>query len=1012
MGIFLLLQLNASAQERKISGTITGINNDPLMGVTIVVKGTTMGTLSDMNGKFTLPIPSTAKTLAFSFIGMISQEVEIGASNVYNIVLSESLQNLDEVVVVGYGTQKKISVTGAVVSVGTVDLVKSPNATITNTLAGRVTGLATVQYTGQPGGDDPSIYVRGIGSLSASASTPLMLVDGVERSFTQIDPNEVESISVLKDASATAVYGIRGANGVIIVTTKRGVEGAPKISFTASTGLQVPTRLVQMSDSYQYATVFNAAQYSDSPTATLKFSPAALEAFRTHTNPLIYPNTDWVNYLTKPSALQSQDNFNISGGSKIVKYFASLGYLNQEGLFKTFGTPSSYGLNYKRYNYRVNVDINMTKSTIFSISIGGRSEARQSPGSAPSWTSLYWAVPYSGQMYEGKRMVNDFTYIGGTENYDGLNAIGYGSGYTRSLTSVINLDISLQQKLEFVTKGLSWRFKASNNSTSGQSKTRSASTETYAPLYNCNADPTAIGDSTIVFRQSGSNSLLGYSEGSSKSRNWYLETALAYNRDFGSHHVTGLLLYNESKSFYPGTYSDIPTGYVGIASRGTYNYQSKYMAEINLGYNGSENFAPGHRFGFFPAYSLGWVVSEEPFLKDKISFLNSLKFRYSFGVVGNDQLGGSRFLYLADSYSANSFVYGNSYSFGTNTTLLQPVASEGNVGNPFVTWERAKKQNIGVDITLFKKISFTADYFYENRNNILTKRNTVPSVLAFSLPAMNIGRVENRGYELELKYTDHAGNFFYHASGNMSFARNKILYMDEIPKNEPYLVQTGRSVGQPFGYVFDAFWTDDDITHLSDFADASYTPKAGDARYKDLNSDGKINSDDQMPIGYPDQPEYIFSFSGGAEYRGFDLSFLWTGATNVSRILNDTWRVPFQQIGTRALLKWLAENSWTPETATTALAPRITFSGRQNNTQTSNLWIKSASYLRLKNLEFGYTFNKKFLKQFGISKVRIYTNGYDLLTFDKLKFIDPEQRTSSPDYPLIKIYNFGINVDF
>ena len=1009
--------LTSGQQQIKVTGTIKdATTGEAMVGVNIQVKGTTIGVMTDIDGKFSLSAPDKNSILIFSFIGYVTQEISLNGQTIVNVALKSEATSLDEVVVVGYGTQKRISVTGAVVSVESDFLLKSPNAAVSNTLAGRVTGLTTVQFSGRPGNDDPSIYVRGIGSLSEGSSTPLMLVDGVERSFTQIDPNEIESVSILKDASATAVYGIRGANGVIIVTTKRGIEGAPKISITSSFGLQAPTYLVDMADSYTYALKHNEATRNDNPNAPLKFSPTALESFRTGSQPLIFPNSDWTDILVKPTAAQQQHNINITGGSKIVKYFVSLGTLSQDGLFKTLENKDSYTFGYKRYNYRANIDIDMTQSTKFSITIGGRSENRQRPGSMPTegdFTVLYWAVPYSGLLYEGKRILIDNTYIASTEptNKDGLNAIGWGTGYQRNLNNIMNLDIALNQKLDMVVKGLSWRFKVSNNSNIGQSKTRSTSQPTYSAFYRATVDPLAVGDSTVVFRKSGSENLLGYSESSSKDRDWYMESALAYDGRFGDHSFTGLLLYNASKRFYPSSFTDIPLGYVGIAARATYNFRSKYMLDINLGYNGSENFAPGKRFGFFPAGSMGWIISEENFLKDKIAFLDFMKVRVSYGVVGNDRQGSSRFLYMPDSYSLKQSGYG--YSFGTTSDILQFMASEGKIGNPNVTWERAKKQNYGIDIRVFQsKLSLTADYFYELRNNILTTRNTMPGIFSMSLPAQNIGKVENKGYELELKWRSTLGKVNYYLGTNMSYARNKVLYKDEVPKPYPYLYETGLRVNERFGYVFDGFWSEEDVANLAEFPNHMYIPKPGDVKYADLNGDNVINAYDQKPIGFPDYPEYNFSMSGGVDYKGFDVSMLWNGVTNVSRVLNDTWRTAFGNLGDRGLLQYIADNAWTPETASTAQLPRMTFTGVTNNTKISALWLRDASYLRLKNIEIGYTFNPNALKRFGISRLRVSTTGYDLITFSKLKMIDPEQRTGSPDYPLVKIYNFGINVTF
>ncbi|MDD4992140.1 MAG: TonB-dependent receptor [Paludibacter sp.] len=1027
----------ASKPQKRATGIVLDEKGLPVIGANIKILGSNIGVITDINGRFSIEVPINTK-LRVSYIGYDAKEEEIKIGSDMIISLEQSLKSLEEVVVVGYGTQKKISVTGAISSVGNEFLIKSPNSAISNTLAGRVTGLSTVQYSGQPGSDEPAIFVRGLGSLTSDASSPLMLVDGVERSFNQIDPNEVESVTVLKDASATAVYGIRGANGVIIVTTKRGTEGAPKISFTMSTGMQTPSRLVKMADSYTYAMKYNEGQLSDNPLispSSLMFTPEAIKAFKTGSNPFIYPNTDWVGQIVKPYSPQSQYNINISGGSKVAKYFVSLGYLSQDGQFNTFNTADTYNFGYKRYNYRANVDLQMTKTTTLAFTTGGRVEVRQQPGQMAYdgvFPVLYGAVPFAGLISDSKLYLIGQNQVGMSGTYNGAQAVGFGTGYQNATSNILNLDIQLSQKLDFITKGLNWRLKYSNNSTVGFTKSRQKSKAYYTPKYLTNVPGPNFnkGDSTVVFVQNGTDGLIGYGESSWNARNWYMESAFSYDRTFGNHQITGLLLYNESKIYYPSVYNDIPTGYVGLAARGTYNYKSKYLVDFNLGYNGSENFATDKRFGFFPAISAGWVMTEEKFLKDKVSFLDFLKLRMSYGEVGNDRQGSSRFLYLPDSYitntnpgglNAGNNVLAGGYSFGINDPTMHITAAEGKIGNPGVTWEKAKKTDIGIDVKLLSgKLGITGDVFYEYRNNILTTRNTVPNILSFNLPAVNIGEVENKGFEAEVKWRDKIGNVNYYITGNVSYAKNKILYMDEIPRNEPYLYQTGKSVNQPFGYVFTGFWSANEVAQYNDLdaqgkritPDYLYMPKPGDCKYQDLNGDGKINSDDQQAMGFPDYPEFNFSLSGGLSYKGFDFSMMWTGASNVSRSFNSTWRVAFGGTHVSGLLQWLADNSWTPETANTALAPRISFTSSDNNTKNSSLWLRDASYIRLKNVEIGYNFAGSALKKLGISGVRVYTNGYNLLTFDKLKFIDPESRTNSADYPLITIYNVGINVNF
>ena len=1018
-GIFSLVQ--GSSQQLRITGQVKEMSGNPLPGVTVIVKGTTIGALTDIDGNFTLMVPGDAKTLVFSFVGMISQEIILGNKTKFNLVMEEKTFGLNEVVAIGYGVQKKMTVTGAISSVGTADLVKSPQASIANTLAGRVTGLTSVQYSGQPGADDATLYIRGIGSLSQAASAPITLVDGVERSFSQLDPNEIESIVVLKDASATSVYGIKGANGVIIVTTKRGTEGAPKISFSTTTGLQVPTRILEFADSYTWAKMYNEAQKNDNPAAVLKFSNAVLEKYRTHSDPLIYPDFNIWKYMMKPSAPQNQQNINISGGTKNVKYFISLGHLSQDGLLRQFDTDYNWNFTYHRYNYRANVDINVTKTTKLGLSIGGRTEIRNIPNDATGLSSplryFYQQPPFiTAGIVDGKRIQTATRY----HNVPSLPADGlgvlYGRGFINYLKNIQNFDISLNQKLDIITKGLEFRSKASYNSEYNHNKTRGTSSAYYEAWYKTDVDATAPGDSTVVLRKFGTDGILGYSEAFAKARNWYLEGGLTYNRSFGDHTVTGLLLYNESKNYYPAVNPEIPMGYVGLVGRATYDYKTKYLAEINLGYNGSENFAPGKRFGLFPSVSGGWVVTEEDFMK-RFKFLSFLKLRASYGVVGNDRQGSNRFLYLPNSYSANS----GGYNFGSDNPQNQIIASEIKVGNPYVIWEKAKKQDYGIDMKFLNgKLGLNFDYFYEYRDNILTTRNTVPGIIALTLPAVNIGIVENHGYEIELSWKDKLGDFSYFVRPNMSFARNKVIFKDEVPQPYDYLYSTGLSVGQPFVYVTDGFWTAQDIAHISDFPKDVGVPVPGTLRFKDLNGDKKIDTYDRRPYGYPDNPEYIFSTTLGFSFKGFDFNMLWTAITNVSRQLGSSFEIPFGSVGSTSLLQYMVDERWTPETAATATFPSFAFTtwGSSGvNTRASDWSLKDGSYLRLKNAEIGYTLDAAFLKRLhlGISAVRIYANGYNLLTFDKLKFYDPEAKVNNdnnPYYPLMQIYNVGVNVTF
>ena len=1016
--VFLLVALLATntvlfAQQR-ITGKVTDSTGESLPGVTIYIKDTTQGTVSDIDGNYSLAA-SSGQTLVFSFIGMQSQEVLLTGQTVINVQLESVAHNLAEVQVVAYGEQARLTVTGAISSVSSEELLKSPTASVANSLAGKVTGFSSVQFSGQPGADDPTIYVRGLASLSEARSQPMMIVDGVERSFMQLDPNEIESISILKDASATAVYGVRGANGVIIVTTKRGRPGEARINASFSTGIQQPTRLLEFADSYTYAMRLNEAQMNDNPELTpelLRFSPEVIEAFRTGSDPIMFPNTDWMDYIMKPYTLQNQANVNISGGSDRVNYFVSVGFLNQDGLFRTFETDYDYNFAYNRYNYRSNLDINVTETTKIGITSGGRVGVRNQPNAKDGMDQLfrliYWSVPFSGPgIVDGKHILTGNEYIP-EEKKDALESY-YGLGFTNILNNNLNFDVDLSQKLDVVTEGLTFRTKLSYNSMYNHSKVRNASRAYYTPYYRGDIDPEADpNDQTVVYRKFGSEGALGYNENYAKGRNWYFETGFSYNNRFGRHNVGGLVLYNHNRVYYPAQWSEIPTGLVGLVGRTTYDYDTKYMFDFNIGYNGSENFMREHRYGLFPAFSVGWIPTQENFMSG-ISFMEYMKIRASYGLVGNDKIGGDRFLYLPDSYNP----WSGGYSFGTDNPSNRPAAIEGQIGNPLVTWEKALKQNFGVDMILFRNLSLSYDYFIENRRDILTYRGTVPGFVAYNLPAVNIGEVKNQGYEIELKWNHRLQpGLRYWINANMSHSRNEIIYMDEVPQDEEYLYRTGHAVGQPFGFVFDRFYGVDDDDN-PDIPDHQYQLKPGDMVYKDLNGDGVVNQNDMMAIGYPNYPGYSFGLNTGFQIQNLDFSMSWVGATNTSRMLDESFRVAFGSTANRSLLQYMADGRWTPETAETATYPRMTIAGRQNNSRDSDFYLRDASYIRLKNIELGYNFSGDGLRRVGLKNLRVYLNGYNLITIDNLEIADPESRTSSrPAYPLNKVYNMGVRANF
>ncbi len=1030
--------------------------SEPLVGATVKVKGSTIGTITDIDGNFALDIPDNISPIVFevSYMGYASKEAAPAKTTGFTIRLAEDSQTLEEVQIIAYGKQSKMSVTAAISSIDTKELLKSPSGSVANALSGAVTGLSSIQPSGQPGAENPSIYIRGTGSLSDELSKPLILVDGVERSFFQMDSHEIESITVLKDAASTAVFGVRGANGVVLVTTRRGVSGKPVISLNSSFGLTQALRNLKGVDSYTYATLYNEAQLSDNPSLTesqLGFSPFVIDMFRTNEDPIMFPNVDWNDYLFKNLAWQTQHNLTLSGGGERFRYFVSLGYLLQDGMLKQLGESYDPNYQYKRFNYRSNVDIDIAKSTLLKVNIGGHVGAKREPRTDELWRKVLWSTPFSSPgIVDGKLISNIYSnrYISIGERSCPLDYY-YNYGYNVDTDNVLNLDLALEQKLDFITPGLSMNIKGAYNTNYNvkASRTPSGADSMCTPIYLGSIETPGMDfwdprfDRTIVYQTDGVSGLheqMSYGEEVGRGRNWYGEFSLNYSRSFGDHDVSALFLYNQSKKYYPETkidgkvfYMDIPTAYVGYVGRMTYAYKKRYMVDLNAGYNGSENFAPDKRFGFFPAVSAGWILSEEKFMK-KQKVIDFLKLRASYGIVGNDKMENARFLYMAGAWSGyNTVAKGQgSWQFGKDGgTGLLPDAKENTMGNPDVTWEKVAKQNYGIDLKMFdSRLSLTADVFFEKRKDILSTRNTLPAITDINLPKINLGKVNNHGYELSLGWTDRAGKVDYWLKANVSYAKNKIIYMDEVVPNEPYMAETGRSTGLTYGYIFDRFLQKDDFDADGNLKKdengrqilpqmALGTPRPGDALFKDLNGDGVINGDDKTRFGYAERPDYVFGFLGGLKWKNFEFSMQWTAAMNASRILDGEYRNAFGSTNSRMLLKFLADERWTEENPNSRF-PRLTFMNKSHYLQTSDLWLMNGSYLRLKTAEISYTLPQKdFLKKVGIESVRFYCNGYNLLTlFSDLNDIDidPEGVTDggNNNYPNIRIYNFGVNISF
>ena len=1021
----LLLTGFAANAQQKISGTVIDFYGEAVIGAGVFQKDTNNGTVTDVDGKFSLTVPG-GSTVVVSCIGYKDYEFRIDSKSVYAITLQEDTEALEAVEVVAYGTQKKVTVTGALSSVKSEDILRTPISSVNNVLAGQLSGVTTIQYSGEPGSDAATIFVRGKGTWSDSS--PLIQVDGVERSMSDINPEEIESITVLKDASATAVFGVRGANGVVLITTKRGAEGKAKISVNTSFSLVTPTDLVKQANSYDYALFYNQMRANDGTEAV--FSDEVIQKFKDQSDPIRFPSIQWTDYMMKKLTTQSNHSVNISGGTKKVKYFVSAGYMNQGGLFEEFDSPYNFGYQYERFNYRGNLDVNVTNTTKISFDISGNvsnaDKPRTGQGSTGMIRNIYYATPFSSPgLVDGKYVATTTDYSDGlTLPFTGISGMEYYTlgGFISTNINKLQMDLALNQNLKFITEGLSFKIKGSYNSQFSAVQTGTASRATYFPVIQ--------DDGSMAYRKSGENTPVSYSESTGKARNWYFETSLNYSRTFGGHSVGGLLLYNQSKEYYPGTYSDIPRGYVGLVGRATYDYKKKYLAEFNIGYNGSENFHPSRRFGVFPAGSLGWVVSDEPFFRPIKSVISFFKLRASWGLVGNDKIGGSRFMYTADPYTVNNSALatrsGYAYNFGVDNSTNFMGAYANSRNNPNVSWEKAFKQDYGFDANfLNEKLTFTYDYYKEHRTDILLQDMTAPALIGFKVPYANLGIVDSWGWEASLKWRDRIGkNFNYWANVNLSHNQNRIVERKEAPYSNEYQYQKGNRIGARYMYQFFRYYDADtprlyEETFGEPFPKQLVDLKDGDAVFVDLDHNGYIDGNDMTrKLGYTDDPQYVVGLNTGFSWKNVEFNMQWTGAWGVSRMIGEAFRIPFvarTDYTTGGLLQYHVDNTWDPENPSQdAKYPRATWAnGKTNNYMDCALYEQNASYLRLKTLMIGYNFKGGFLKTMGISNLQLAFSGYNLLTLTPYIWGDPETVASTePTYPLQRTYTFSLKLNF
>ena len=982
----------------RVMGSVKDTNGEPLIGVTVFVKERpSVGTATDINGNYLIDV-QTDDVLEFSYVGYKTQDVAVAGRGLLDIVLEQNDAILDAVEVVGYGVQKKISVIGSQQSIQVKEL-KVPVANLTQGLAGRVAGLVSVQRTSEPGFDDADIYIRGISTLTASMSAPLTLVDGVPRSFANVDPEDIESFSILKDASATAVYGVRGANGVIIINTKSGSKGRPKFTVRYTEGITTPTKITDFVDGATYMEMSNEASMTRGGGAL--YSREVIEKTRTHADPYLYPNVDWMDEILRDYSHNRSANVNVSGGSDKAVYYIGLAYYDEDGMYKDTKL-SDYNSNtyYRRYNVTTNLTLNPFRTTEIKLGIQGYLANANYPASAQStiFESAYFTQPtYIAPLYPDGKL--------GAFSGGGLNPVAElgATGYANQWRSQVYSNLRITQQLY---KGLSITGMFSFDTYNYTSNRFTKSPNTYHATGR-DANGNLIYEQT---RQGTEN--LAYSLSAKGDRTIYLEAALNYKNTFGRHDVSGMLLFNQSDEINTkatNVEEALPYRFRGLAGRFTYGFDDRYFAEFNFGYNGSENFTPKNRYGFFPSVGLGWVISNESFFEPLTNVIQYLKVRGTWGQVGNSQISGRRFAYLAtvtDS-SSTSYTFGKNMDQNYGTTAIDEYAVD-------VTWEVADKTDIGVDMRLLNnKLNLQFDYFKESREGIYLRRSSIPSYVGMiNNPYGNIGKVENKGFELSVNYANSwGGDWSLSLMGNYSFNRNKVLE-DDSTVVYPWQNTIGNKVGQRFGLV--ALGLFESYGEIAASPVQTDDTRPGDIKYKDINGDGKIDEYDKVPIGWGSVPEIMYGFGFSVGWKNLSLTAMFQGAAHVDAMLSGEGVLPFSQGSSRGNLLSNITDRWTEENPRqNAFYPRLSIGNINMNYEKSTWWLKDTDYLRLKNIELSYRLPDHWMKRIHLDNARIFIQGVNLLTFSSFKIWDVELGDGrGARYPNIASVSLGVNFNF
>ena len=1029
----ILSTVAAVAQTKTVKGVIyeeeTG---EPMPGATVSVEGSTRGVMTDLDGSFELTGVKPTDKLKFECLGKETQVLQVGTMTNFVVKLKNAANELDEVTVVAFGKQRKESVIG---SISTVDVktLKVPSSNLTTALAGNVAGVIAYQRTGEPGQDNADFFVRGITTFGANTS-PLILIDNIELTSTdlaRLQPDDIESFSIMKDATATALYGARGANGVIFVTTKRGQEGPAKIFARVETSISAPTDVVELADPVTYMKSYNEAISTRDPLGELMYTYDKIEQTgKPGANRLIYPANDWYDMLFKDFATSYRANVSARGGGKVATYYVSGAYTEDTGVLKVDKRNSfNNNIDDKNYTLRSNVDINVTPTTKLAVRLTGNFRDYQGPLNGGS--DVYRQVMHSDPVLFPAYYPVDDEHVGIQHimfgNYeDGSYINPYANlvkGYKNYQRSQMIAAVQLEQDLKFITKGLS--FMTLFNLTRLSEFTVNRQFNPY--WYRLDRYDSYTGEYHVNRINENGTDYLTYSESGKTVKNtMYSETRLNYNRSFGKHDVTGLLVFTASESLTANAGSlqlSLPSRNAGLSGRFTYGYDKRYFVEYNFGYNGSERFHKSHRWGFFPSAGLAWMMSNEKWFKPLTKVVSNLKLRYSYGLVGNDNIGSSsnRFYYLSEMSMNNS---GLGASFGETRNVSYNGIGVVRYANEAITWEKSYKSNYALELGLFKKIDIIAEYFTEHRTDIFMQRADIPNTMGLQAAVYgNIGQARSKGIDIQADYKQAwASGLWASARANFTYSTGKYDVYEEPTYPESYRQHAGRSIRQTWGYIAERLFVDDeDAANSPSQAAFGSQYGGGDIKYTDVNGDGVITNADMVPIGYPTSPEIIYGFGVSLGHKGFDFSVFFQGLGRESFWIDATsaYSTKYNKYGTAPfvnngqLLKAYSDSHWSEDNRDIyALYPRYSAYENHNNTQVSTWWMRDGSFVRLKQMEFGYTLPQKLTNKIHIDNLRVYFQGNNLLCWSKFKLWDPELAGEGFNYPIQRTFNIGVNVTF